>query len=113
MLVLSRKLNEAVVLGDEVVVRVTRIDAEEVDIVIERLGSEGHATVILPRSRSYPESEPDETHSIQLSGGECCPVVCVDICPGKVRLGFGVSRYSSIYRHELYDAIVQARNSNG
>ncbi len=99
MLVLSRKLNEKIVIGDDLWITVTKIDAKE--------SAKAENTVTLqidgPGAVSWSALPRKKDEAIQLGVGITFHVV--DIALGHVRLGIDAPREVTIHRKELYDAI--------
>jgi len=73
MLVLSRRLNEAVVIGDGVIVRISRISGERVRLAID---APPHVSVDREevRERKQREAAPGSTPLSACGGQTMCPI---------------------------------------
>src|SRR5688500_6534897 len=93
MLVITRRQNEAVMLGDDLLVRVVEIDPKRVKLAVTRLNTLG-----VPAELWLAREEIAE-----VVGGITLEVV--DIRDDKLRLGIDAPKNVSIHRKEVYDAI--------
>ena len=99
MLVLSRGVNESVMIGDDVEVVVRSLRAKRVGLVVKLLAVGGRFTYedVIPVELNQG-SEP-----IRLPGNVTCEIV--DVGGDKARLGICAPKETSVHRREVYDAI--------
>jgi sRNA-binding carbon storage regulator CsrA len=92
IMILSRRPNEALVLGEHTVVTVARILPSAVRLAIENRIETSYKSLVLGLG-----------HSRELASG--VRITLVEIKSAKVRLGIEASRSVSVYRKEIWDAL--------
>src|ERR1700722_11888248 len=108
MLVLSRRKDESIMVGDDFLVTVLEIKQNRVRFLITSKTADQVVKLMPP----FPPSAPSTSASVRASGeivmlGKDVSIELVDIRGDKVRLGFEMPQGMLPHRWELYEQITQ------
>src|SRR6476660_1835345 len=105
MFCLSRHVDEAIIIGNELLVRVEQVQPERARLSATRL-----TTLDAPSEAWLVRDQEMQLRSGEMPlGPPDVMVSVVDIRDGKVRLGVIAPREVSVHRKEVYDAIRRER----
>jgi len=95
MLVLSRRINEAIVVGDDVLLSVADIRGDRARLVVSSRSGDRVADPADRWARS------DQTFEVSADASYCV----IEVLPDKVRLGIIAPVHVPVHRKEVYEAI--------
>ena len=101
MLVLTRKKEESIMIGDDVEITIVDIDGDNVrlSIIMERFA----ITLSLSQQNKGKWDERDEKHKSIIIGDDV-KIIIVNVCRDLVRLGSDAADVIPVHRREIYDA---------
>jgi carbon storage regulator len=99
MLVISREINQSLMIGDDLQLQVLKIRASSAHLRVTR-------TLIGRRmTEELFSGWLEKDRPLDLGDKIACAVVEIQVNPAKIRLGIDAPREVSIHRKEVYDAI--------
>jgi carbon storage regulator len=99
MLVLSRREGESMMIGDDLMLTVSKIDPDRVQLQLSQKFFANRMSFFDPTRESWLRSG----QSMAIADGVTCTLVAIK--GDKVRLGFTVPKGIALHRKEVYDAI--------